>query len=163
MRAVQRTTPPVAYACAAVLLVGYLVAQVQASIVFERLMTGEEFRTATRLEAPLLWLFGVALAVGLLAHAALVSQSVRPARPGVATVAVVAAAAFATWYALAVAQWWQIIDSMTVPHTMRRDPTPLEGALVLGLVGAVLVSVAIGVARRSRAATGDSRRARAPA
>jgi hypothetical protein len=149
-----RRTALLAYACACVLLVGYFVARVQAFIVFERLMTGEQFRSATRLEAPLLWSALAALCVGLLVQATLALRSIPLAGWSLMTSAIFTALAFAVWYAVAVAQWWQIVDVMTVPHSTRRDPTPLENLLLVGLVGALVLSAALGIrtVSRSRAA-----------
>ncbi|ROS25921.1 hypothetical protein [Cellulomonas sp. PhB150] len=152
LRGVPRAAPGVAYACAAVLMVGYVVVRVQAYIVFERLMVGEQFRGAAPLEALLLGLSGIALAVGFAAHGALAVQSHRVARWTPVGGALCGVAAFTTWYALAVVQWWQMIDSLSEPHTMHRDPTPLEGLLGIGLVTTLAATIALrmSVIRASR-------------
>lgn len=140
-----------AFAAAGVLLGGFLVVRMQAFIVFERQMRGAQFREPTLIEAPLVWAGAAALATGVLLRWSLTRRGVRLTWGGASARALYVVVASATWYALAVAQWWIVVaGSESTPHTTVRDPTPLDSFLLVAVGGAVVVAAVTAHAGRRR-------------
>ncbi|MBX9243703.1 hypothetical protein ICW40_02650 [Actinotalea ferrariae] len=128
--------PRVAIA-AAICLGAYLTCSVQRALTYGRLMVGEDFRTTTGLETALGWLAAL-LAV---LSAALWAVARRPGGPRLtrspdrARRAGWSAVGLATCHAVAVVQWYLVIDAASSdPDRFSRDPTLLEHAMLAGWV-----------------------------
>lgn len=123
-----------------IFLTGWLVANLQAFLTFNRLMVATDSRTATPLADGLLGAGATALTIYLALRLFRGSKSARHCdRTSSSHAWGIALAAFFSWYMVAVAQWYLVIRQATTdPSRYERDPTVIEYLLLAG--GAVALS-----------------------